>query len=169
MENKFIQHKLIVLGISALAGFTLSGISSCVDIPRVLANTTFNLPVTRSVCFNDVTVCLSYSALASITSTVQVVDGSMGYVVAVNGGSFTVLSNSSGVNLNPAANIGSFTVVFPSAPIEGQLVHLTTTHNIGAITLTASQTVNTPINNLNAGAHASYRFVSTGNYWVIDD
>ncbi len=53
----------------------------------------------------------------------------------VNAGSVTMNNNSPGVVLIPAGTIATYTITFPSSPIDGQIIFITTTQVVTAVTL----------------------------------
>jgi hypothetical protein len=97
--------------------------------------------VSGNITAGNATVSGSFDMCAAVHET------GIQYVVATNAGSTNLYSNVSLVIINPAGTIASYTLVMPSAPSNGQVVHLvfgntitSVTHTTGAGTLKGALT-----------------------------
>lgn len=94
---------------------------------------------------------------------------SWGYdrVVATNGGSHTVANHASSLILNPAGTIASFTATMPASPYDGQVLVISTSQTVTALTLSGNtgQTVNGALTTLTASAPAQYQYIATDTAW----
>ena len=69
------------------------------------------------------------------------------------------------VNLTPAGTIAANTVVFPTAPVNGQQVTIFSSQTITALTLTATQTVVGGVTTLAANGSVAYQYSLANTTW----
>ena len=73
--------------------------------------------------------------------------------------------------LNPAGTLATGTVIFPQSPIDGQLLTISTSQIITAISLVApaGQTILGLFTSIGAAGHASWRYVAPLKTWFRTD
>jgi hypothetical protein len=80
----------------------------------------------------------------------------------------TVTSNGSSLLiLNPAATLATLTVVFPSAPKNGQYLTLFSTHIVTALTVTSVKSLYNGPSALAANAKHEFVFSASLNQWIM--
>lgn len=88
-------------------------------------------------------------------------------VVPTTGFSQTINNNVAALILKPAGTLATGTITMPSTPVDGQVVTISTSQTITALTLNGNtgQTVIGAITTLTAAAPASYKYVLTDASW----
>jgi hypothetical protein len=94
-------------------------------------------------------------------------DASHSIQTPVAGFSITIGNKVGTLTLTPAGTIASGTITLPAAPINGQVIHITSTQNITTLTIApnAGQTLANAIHMIAATAPVSYMYDAPGTKW----
>jgi hypothetical protein len=97
-------------------------------------------------------------------ATMPSFDANYTYNVPVAGFDLTV--NTPLTILDPAGTLPNGTLIFPAAPVDGQILRVSSSRVIAVLTLDGNgKTVKAPVTTLGAGAFFEYRFRSANNTW----
>lgn len=87
------------------------------------------------------------------------------YETPATGATVTVASDTHVLQLNPAGTIAALTVVFPAAPYNKQLLTISSSQIVTAVTVTSVKSVLGALTTLVVAGFASYRYNSTADFW----
>lgn len=115
---------------------------------------------------ND-TVRGGFDALGNFALKKGFADQSASLQVPVTSFSITIGAGVGSLLLNPAGTLAAGTITMPAAPVDGQIVRLSTTQTITALTLSpnAGQTISGAVATLTAAAPASYQYNAASSIW----
>ncbi|GAB0118702.1 hypothetical protein [Acidisoma sp. 7E03] len=89
-------------------------------------------------------------------------------VAATSGGTATITNTQRDLLLTASAAISSYKVVFPSTPVDGEVIHVCANESISTLSLSSSAFIVGNEASLNAGNAPclGYEYFASPNYWV---
>jgi hypothetical protein len=89
------------------------------------------------------------------------------YATPSTGFSIQIASGVTSLILNPAGTLAAGTIVFPATPIDGQMLNLSSSQIITALTMSApaGQTVLGALTTIAANGHAAWQYVASAAEW----
>ena len=93
--------------------------------------------------------------------------GNINYQVPLTGFSITLGNTDNNLILKPAGTLASGTITMPASPIDGQLVTISSTQVVTALTVNANagQTLNGTITTIAVNGYASWVYRSADTTW----
>jgi hypothetical protein len=89
------------------------------------------------------------------------------YNAPVTGFSYTIANATNDLILKPAGTLATGAVTMPATPVDGQVVRLSSTQIITALTVSANagQTISAPVTTITANGYASWIYRLTDTNW----
>jgi len=89
------------------------------------------------------------------------------YAVVIDGDTYTVPDGVDSSILEPAGGLLTLTVVLPATPQDRDTYTLTSTQNVGTLTVTSNYTVQAAPTGLTANTAVMWRFRQTNTTWYL--
>jgi hypothetical protein len=89
------------------------------------------------------------------------------YATPVTGSTVTFNPFTGVLSLNPAGTLAALTIVFPSAPFDGEPLIIATTQTITALTITSAKALATTPTTLAAGGKINLRYDAAAALWLL--
>jgi hypothetical protein len=87
------------------------------------------------------------------------------YEVPSTGTTITVANSTSVLIANPTATIASLTIVFPTAPVNGQTLSIAFGAEITALTLSSTGTIRGSLTSATSNSHIKWVYSSVASTW----